>query len=181
MVAGSGLKIYDTMKYSLLFFAALCFATRAADAQVIVRSKEDPSKILTLGERMTPQTAWNRFGIRPVKAYDDDLFDCFIEKYEYDNGNLEFDSFNSVASEFAIYSDRYTLIIDRKFFISVGMTIAELKRRIPADEMIIKRLTDDLFAVWFKITGTEIFADDRLMLEVDAQERILAMGWIIPN
>lgn len=181
MVAGSGLKIYDTMKYSLLFFAALCFATRAADAQVIVRSKEDPSKILTLGERMTPQTAWNRFGIRPVKAYDDDLFDCFIEKYEYDNGNLEFDSFNSVASEFAIYSDRYTLIIDRKFFISVGMTIAELKRRIPADEMIIKRLTDNLFAVWFKITGTEIFADDRLMLEVDAQERILAMGWIIPN
>ncbi len=181
MVAGSGLKIYDTMKYSLLFFAALCFATRAADAQVIVRSKEDPSKILTLGERMTPQTAWNRFGIRPVKAYDDDLFDCFIEKYEYDNGNLEFDSFNSVASEFAIYSDRYTLIIDRKFFISVGMTIAELKRRIPADEMIIKRLTDDLFAVWFKITGTEIFADDRLMLEVDAQERILAMGWIIPD
>ncbi len=181
MVAGSGLKIYDTMKYSLLFFAALCFATRAADAQVIVRSKEDPSKILTLGERMTPQTAWNRFGIRPVKAYDDDLFDCFIEKYEYDNGNLEFDSFNSIASEFAIYSDRYTLIIDRKFFISVGMTIAELKRRIPADEMIIKRLTDNLFAVWFKITGTEIFADDRLMLEVDAQERILAMGWIIPD
>ncbi len=181
MVAGSGLKIYDTMKYSLLFFAALCFATRAADAQVIVRSKEDPSKILTLGERMTPQTAWNRFGIRPVKAYDDDLFDCFIEKYEYDNGNLEFDSFNSVASEFAIYSDRYTLIIDRKFFISVGMTIAELKRRIPANEMIIKRLTDNLFAVWFKITGTEIFADDRLMLEVDAQERILAMGWIIPD
>ncbi len=181
MVAGSGLKIYDTMKYSLLFFAALCFATRAADAQVIVRSKEDPSKILTLGERMTPQTAWNRFGIRPVKAYDDDLFDCFIERYEYDNGNLEFDSFNSVASEFAIYSDRYTLIIDRKFFISVGMTIAELKRRIPADEMIIKRLTDNLFAVWFKITGTEIFADDRLMLEVDAQERILAMGWIIPD
>ena len=57
---------------------------------------------------------------------------------EYDNGNLEFDSFNSVASEFAIYSDRYTLIIDRKFFISVGMTIAELKRRIPANEMIIK-------------------------------------------
>ena len=181
MVAGSGLKIYDTMKYSLLFFAALCFATRAADAQVIVRSKEDPSKILTLGERMTPQTAWNRFGIRPVKAYNDDLFDCFIERYEYDNGNLEFDSFNSVASEFAIYSDRYTLIIDRKFFISVGMTIAELKRRIPADEMIIKRLTDNLFAVWFKITGTEIFADDRLMLEVDAQERILAMGWIIPD
>ncbi len=181
MVAGSGLKIYDTMKYSLLFFAALCFATRAADAQVIVRSKEDPSKILTLGERMTPQTAWNRFGIRPVKAYDDDLFDCFIEKYEYDNGNVEFDSFNSIASEFAIYSDRYTLIIDRKFFISVGMTIAELKRRIPADEMIIKRLTDNLFAVWFKITGTEIFADDRLMLEVDAQERILAMGWIIPD
>ncbi len=181
MVAGSGLKIYDTMKYSLLFFAALCFATRAADAQVIVRSKEDPSKILTLGERMTPQTAWNRFGIRPVKAYNDDLFDCFIERYEYDNGNLEFDSFNSVASEFAIYSDRYTLIIDRKFFISVGMTIAELKRRIPANEMIIKRLTDNLFAVWFKITGTEIFADDRLMLEVDAQERILAMGWIIPD
>ncbi len=61
------------------------------------------------------------------------------------------------------------------------MTIAELKRRIPADEMIIKRLTDNLFAVWFKITGTEIFADDRLMLEVDAQERILAMGWIIPD
>lgn len=28
---------------------------------------------------------------------------------------------------------------------------------------------------------TEIFADDRLMLEVDAQERILAMGWIFPD
>lgn len=171
------MKIY--LKLLILFI--ICCACVPLYAQVIVRSKEDPSKILTLGERMTPQTAWNRFGIRPVKAYDDDLFDCFIEKYEYDNGNLEFDSFNSVASEFAIYSDRYTLIIDQKFFISVGMTIAELKRRIPADEMIIKRLTDNLFAVWFKITGTEIFADDRLMLEVDAQERILAMGWIIPD
>ena len=170
------------MKTTLVTLLILTFiACSQAYAQVIVRSKEDPSKILTLGERMTPQTAWNRFGIRPVKAYDDDLFDCFIERYEYDNGNLEFDSFNSVASEFAIYSDRYTLIIDRKFFISVGMTIAELKRRIPADEMIIKRLTDNLFAVWFKITGTEIFADDRLMLEVDAQERILAMGWIFPD
>ena len=181
MVAGSGLKIYDTMKYSLLFFAALCFATRAADAQVIVRSKEDPSKILTLGERMTPQTAWNRFGIRPVKSYTDDVFGDFIETYRYDNNKFEFRCFNSIAYDFAIYSDRYMLIIDRKFFISVGMTIAELKRRIPADEMIIKRLTDDLFAVWFKITGTEIFADDRLMLEVDAQERILAMGWIFPD
>ena len=170
------------MKTTLGTLLILTFiACSQAYAQVIVRSKEDPSKILTLGERMTPQTAWNRFGIRPVKAYDDDLFDCFIEKYEYDNGNLEFDSFNSVASEFAIYSDRYMLIIDRKFFISVGMTIAELKRRIPANEMIIKRLTDNLFAVWFKITGTEIFADDRLMLEVDAQERILAMGWIFPD
>lgn len=92
------------MKTTLVTLLILTFiACSQAYAQVIVRSKEDPSKILTLGERMTPQTAWNRFGIRPVKAYDDDLFDCFIEKYEYDNGNLEFDSFNSVASEFAIY------------------------------------------------------------------------------
>ena len=72
------------MKLPLLFLAVLCFATRAATAQeVTLRMIDNASKSITLGERMSPETVWKRFGISPLYSHDDtELLNGFVEVYK---------------------------------------------------------------------------------------------------
>ena len=177
MVAGSGLKIYDTMKYSLLFFAALCLAFQAANAQeVTVRMIDNASKSITLGERMSPETVWNRFGVYAAYSFDDTEY-LYGHIDHYNTEGLGFTCFNSTVHSFATDSKQYRVIIDRKYILSIGMNIRAIESLIPATERTMEKCADNSYVIRFIDLPTGIVLDDRLILHVDSQDRIICIGW----
>ena len=48
---------------------------------------DNASKSITLGERMSPETVWKRFGISPLYSHDDtELLNGFVEVYKTGEG-----------------------------------------------------------------------------------------------
>lgn len=100
------------MKRSFLIFAVLCFAAHAAYAQeVTVRMTDDASKSITLGERMSPETVWNRFGVYAAYSFDDTEY-LYGHIDHYNTEGLGFTCFNSTVHSFATDSKQYIVIID---------------------------------------------------------------------
>ncbi len=72
---------------------------------------DNASKSITLGERMSPETVWNRFGISPLYSHDDtELLNSFVEVYKTGDGLL-FSCLNSLVHDFEVTGNRYRIII----------------------------------------------------------------------
>ncbi|WP_295987914.1 hypothetical protein [uncultured Alistipes sp.] len=169
------------MKHLLLFLTALCLAQQAANAQeVSVRMIDNASKSITLGERMTPQTAWNRFGIYSWKSFKDDLTDGFMELYQTGDG-LYFSCLNSYVYDFNVESEDYRIIVNGKYILTIGMSFDTFRQKVRTEKVVIKELADKLYAVWFPIPSAGGYADEKMVIRVDSAHRICGIRWHVPE
>ncbi len=168
------------MKLPLLFLAVLCFATRAATAQeVTLRMIDNASKSITLGERMSPETVWKRFGISPLYSHDDtELLNGFVEVYKTGDGLL-FSCLNSLVHDFEVTGNRYRIIIFGKYIVQVGQKLSDFRSTLRPEE-VLERYYNGTYFYHFRVSE-DSFCDSSLTIETNATGTITSVGWHVPD
>ncbi len=167
-------------KFITILVSSLLTLGYAQAQNVVIRVHENANKSLTLGERMTPQTAWNRFGIYSWKSFKDDLTDGFMELYQTGDG-LYFSCLNSYVYDFNVESEDYRIIVNGKYILTIGMSFDTFRQKVRTEQVVIKELADKLYAVWFPIPSAGGYADEKMVIRVDSAHRICGIRWHVPE
>lgn len=167
-------------KFITILVSSLLTLGYAQAQNVVIRVHENANKSLTLGERMTPQTTWNRFGIYSWKSFKDDLTDGFMELYQTGDG-LYFSCLNSYVYDFNVESEDYRIIVNGKYILTIGMSFDTFRQKVRTEKVVIKELADKLYAVWFPIPSAGGYADEKMVIRVDSAHRICGIRWHVPE